>query len=201
MYNMIDTLILIYASRRMTGKESAAHKQMCDASEALLKRLPEVAISAVSWFEFTRGAAGHEDPKKLQAIEEKLLVLALDRPIATKASQLMRTRQILEKSCAVCLGAGKERVCTKCTRVSSTVQRINDALMVATAELTTSVHTLYSYDGGVLAYAPVLSACKVIKPAHADGPLFDRTKAPQDVTETSEAATLPASVHPVADKH
>jgi predicted nucleic acid-binding protein len=134
----------------------------------------EVAISAITWFEFLRGARrGHEDQDKVRALTAKLRILSLDPPMAAKADALMHARELRESICYVCLAGDKDKVCTKCGRKGAAVQRLNDALIVATAELTSDVTTLYSFDGGVLAYGEVVSSCTITKPQSQHGPLFD----------------------------
>jgi predicted nucleic acid-binding protein len=189
MSEMVDTLVLIYGCRRMTGKEDLAHQQMCVTSEDLLKRLDEINISAISWLEFLRGARGKEDPEKLQAVERKLRVLATDAAIARKANDLLTKREIQQKTCFVCLASALDKPCTKCGKNGSAVQRVNDAILVATAELTVDITVLYSFDGGVLAYSGVVSRCAIKQPAHPAGPLFEPTLTLKE-PETTPPATI-----------
>ncbi len=51
--------------------------------------------------------------------------------------------------------------------------RLRDALIVATADVRGGVDTLYTFDGGMVAFAPDVPGLKIIEPPSVDGPLFE----------------------------
>ena len=169
---MVDTQVLIYASlptRKLTHDPGLL---ACNESSlSLVRRLPVVRISAIAWLEFLR-LLKTDERKAMEPILQKVVVERVDRRVAEFANELLRHRREKEPVCERCLGTSRSAKCPKCGKVYSAQQRLNDALIVATAEVIETVKTLYSYDSGVLELANYCKSCSVERP-QSDTPLLD----------------------------
>jgi ribosomal protein L40E len=101
-------------------------------------------------------------------------VEAVDGAAADLAVKLLAQRNTNEKVCSRCLGADSGHKCTKCGRSVSAQQRLNDAMIAATADV--RAVTLYAFDTGVLSFTQYVGRCRIERPPGAYGPLFDQKK-------------------------
>jgi len=171
---MVDTQILIYATYTSAKKSKDAEiTTRHQTSLELLQRLPAVRVSAVAWFEFLRGLRADER-KKMEPILAKVVVERFDGPIAEVANELLlkRTGSREGPACMRCLSTKNSETCPKCSRTYSAQQRLNDAIIVATAQVIGTVDTLWSYDRGVIELGRFAADCKVSQP-QSSTPLFD----------------------------
>ena len=100
-------------------------------------------------------------------------IRSICREIMERAAELLRLEAPVGERCARCLASEAEDVCGRCGRPSSAQRRVSGAIVVATAELLPDVATLYTYDPGIAAFAPVVVGCRLAPPPSAYGPLFD----------------------------
>lgn len=181
MSGMIDTMVLIYAMSDI-GKRPPSRAErrqkiddeklslMVEASKKLLKRHPTVIVSAVSVIEFMRRIREHERVP-YESILPHLEVLPVDLPVANKASALLRDRDgdPSVKVCRRCLNSTKDTECVGCKLRISSYQRINDAIVAATAEVTDKVTVLYTFDGPIKnGFGDKLKNCAIIDPLTID---------------------------------
>ena len=110
----------------------------------------------------------------VKAIFARFQVEAFDGSAADVAVKLLEKRNVEEKTCPRCLCSDLEHKCEGCGRTASSQQRVNDAVIVATADTRPDVSVLYAFDGGVLAFGPYVTRCRIERPPHAYGPLFNR---------------------------
>lgn len=172
---MVDTNVLIFAFRKAKPKDGPDLRMWTDASRELLKQMTVVRVSAVAWMEFVRGLRDEESANG-SALLAKIRPEAVDGPIVERAVALLRARKLKERLCTRCNNAMSAAPCPGCKRLVSSKQNLNDAIIVAAAELTEDVDTLYCYDTGVHDFVPYLdsSRCKLLKPSHPIGPLFEQ---------------------------
>jgi predicted nucleic acid-binding protein len=169
---MVDTQVLVYASMATARTSRDPGIQgMHQTSLDLLHRLPVIRVSVIAWFEFIR-LLRTEDEKRMAALLEKVVVERVDRPIVEFAATLLKERRAAEKVCDCCLGSARSEKCTKCGKAYSAQQRLNDALIVSTANVLETVKTLWSFDRGVLELGTYCKLCDVQRP-QSDIPLFD----------------------------
>jgi hypothetical protein len=95
-------------------------------------------------------------------ILEKVVVEKVDVPIVEFANELILKRNGSTEGagCLRCLSTKTSEKCAKCGRVYSAQQRLNDAIIVATAHTVATIETLWTYDGGVLELGKLASNCK-----------------------------------------
>lgn len=169
---MVDAHILIYACRHGRAKDNVAPdlQQKYQACAYLLRELPIIRLASVAWLEFQRGLKPLEQDA-LKNLRSKIRIDPIDGPVADKADQLLKARST-PKLCPRCLNSEDSHSCGKCGRNVSSQQRLNDALIVATAE-TKGVDVLYAYDGGVLEFGRQKLRCRIRMPGNGIGPLFD----------------------------
>lgn len=169
---MVDTQVLIYASlpTRRPSRDPGL-QALHQTSLTLLRRLPVVRVSAIAWLEYLR-LLKPDERKTMQPVLDKIVVERVDRRVAEYADELLRHRREKESVCERCLSTVRSAKCPKCGRSYSAQQRLNDALIVATAEVIETVKTLYSYDSGVLELGSFCKSCRVERP-QSDTPLLD----------------------------
>jgi predicted nucleic acid-binding protein len=191
---MVDTLVLVYASMTTsrTTKDPAAgarHETCLD----LLRRLPSVRVSAIAWLEYTR-LLRPDEYQRMEPILRKVVVERLDRPIVEFAGELLRKRRATEHVCPRCLGSDRSETCAKCGKRYSAQQRLNDALIVSTAQVLETVETLWSFDGGVHELGRYCASCQVRRP-QSDTPLLDpeENRALAAASGTSRLVSVPPS--------
>lgn len=172
---MVDTHVVIYAMRRPKTTDPPDLAEKIAASAALLRGLAGVRIAAVTLVEIMRGLKPEERERdEVRALFARFQVEALDNSAADLAVKLLDKRRTREKVCPRCLSSELEHECPACGRIASSQQRLNDALIAATADTRDDVPVLYTFDGGVLAFGPDVSRCRIEKPPSAFGPLFER---------------------------
>lgn len=213
MTGMLDTNVLIYAfsensqrqsssaERRRRATESADIAAMIDASKRLIAKQGIVRVSAISMVEFMRRIRQHEEGPYLE-ISQRLEVIAVDRVIAEKAAQMMRTRDgaTSGKVCRRCLNCVDTHECGECKRFVPSTKRLNDAIIVATAELHDKVNVLYSFDGHLSrGFGSQMKNCQIIDPRSVDAPPKEaEPKAP--VPKATLKGTKPAGQTSLFDR-
>jgi predicted nucleic acid-binding protein len=191
---MVDAQVLIYASlptRKLT--RDAGLLALHQTSLALVRRLPVVRVSAIAWLEFLR-LLRTDERTAMETVLQKVVVERMDRRVAEFADELLRHRREKEAVCDRCLGTSRSAKCPKCGKFYSAQQRLNDALIVATAEVIESVKTLYSYDSGILELASYCKSCTIERP-QSDTPLLDpaTNRALASAIGTPHLASVPVS--------
>lgn len=174
---MLDTQVLVYAVRKPRKGDSPETVDLTRRSQALVHSQPTITISAITTMEFLRGVRPDER-EAAEALLAKTEAEMVDHRVAEHAHRLMAKRVGSRRVCERCLGAHDEHPCKVCKRLVSNDQRLRDALIIATADLLPDVSTLYSFDGGVLAYTSDVNRVAIAKPASADGPLFEAGPTP-----------------------
>lgn len=172
---MVDAHVLIYAVRSVRKKDRADLQSKCAASFALLRPLQTIRISAIAWLEVLRGLKP-EEQERFSQLRDHVKIAAVDASTVDRAAALLRARNQAEKLCRKCLSAEKDRSCPACKRLVAAHQRVNDALIAATADVLTDVDVLYSYDTGVQAFGAHLHSCRIETPPDPNGPLFERVR-------------------------
>jgi predicted nucleic acid-binding protein len=177
MGSMIDTMVLVYAFKFEFNREAQSRAQRreqafaqqslgpnYEASSLLLRRLSVVRMSAITVVEFCRGM--RDDEKAwFDNVSARFDVIATTGAIAGKAADLLRGRsKTIGKVCPKCLSAPEDHVCTKCNLRVASQQRLNDSVIAATAELTTRVSVLYSFDTGVHSFSAQMGKCLIRSP-------------------------------------
>lgn len=174
---MIDTHVLIFACRSPKDRDSADLKGRIAAATALLRTLDEIRVCAVAWFEFQRFLRDEERPI-FERYRGRLRIDPVDAAVAERAVALFNARRSHPTVCRECLGTRDGHVCKGCRNRVCTTQRINDALIAASAEVQDDVTILYSDDSGIHDFALSVdpSRCEVRRPPHPDGELFERVQ-------------------------
>jgi len=169
---MVDTMVLVLASMTtVKASRDPATQVMHQTSLDLLRRLPVVRVSAIAWCEFLRLLKPDEE-KRMSPILQKVVVERVDRPIVEFAARLLNDRRNAEAICDRCLGSERSEKCTKCGKVYSAQQRLNDALIVSTANVLETVETLWSFDKGAIELGRYCNSCSVQRP-QSDLPLLE----------------------------
>ncbi|WP_441287247.1 type II toxin-antitoxin system VapC family toxin [Sorangium sp. KYC3313] len=172
---MVDTQIMLYAFY-LEGKRGPSKSRQheldkhleqarakCEASSELLRRLGKFYISAISITELCR----HMMPDEMEwfsGVSSKLDVVAFDGRVAIEAARLVRVRNLKEKLCSHCLNAIAQHPCKVCRRLVASHQRINDAMIAASAEISDKVSVLYTFDGGLLSFGQHVKRCRITEP-------------------------------------
>jgi predicted nucleic acid-binding protein len=171
MREMVDTQVLCYAVADPAGAGAGTPlAEMCLASKVRLARMDVVRISAVVWFEICRMPAMRA---ALAPFESRFFVDPFDGRVAEVAAALVEKCRNAENRCPECWAAKDAQPCKRCGANLSRQQRINDALIVATASEARDVETLYSFDGGVLSFAEHVTGVEVKRPPSPHGDLFE----------------------------
>ena len=140
---MVDTNVVIYAMRRQRPEDPPDLTEMLAASDALLRGLPAIRVSAVTVVEVMRGLRPEERERDdVKARFARFQVEAIDGAAADLAVKLLRQKNANEKVCPRCVGSERSHKCPACGRVASSQQRVNDALIAATAETRAGVPVL-----------------------------------------------------------
>jgi hypothetical protein len=139
---------------------------MTRSSRVLLDRIDAV-LSSVSLTEFVR-VMGPENEAAVRYVEKSIHVIGLQRGAAQLAGSLLNQLRRRQDICPRCFNARDSAACPGCQRQVSAQQKIIDAMIVATAELAPDIDVLFSFDAGMHAFLPLLTACDIREP-----PLFD----------------------------
>jgi predicted nucleic acid-binding protein len=173
----VDTHVLVYAiskpvpAKKMKAHEAAKLAQLQTAAKLLFGENDVIAVSAISVLEVMRGLTDDERPA-FEALTTKLRIEAVTGPVAIRADALLRARGQKEKLCRRCLGSTLQTPCTTCQANVSRQQRLNDALILATADELQDVDLAYSEDSGVQDLAGYATAVRVEPLPNPNGPLF-----------------------------
>jgi predicted nucleic acid-binding protein len=169
---MVDTMLLVYALQAAQNllPRSAEHYDAAQASYELLLVTNELYVSAITWFEIHRNVT---EPQRglLVGWEKRLGVLPVDARVAGRAAEIIDAARRAEVMCTKCLTVVKVQKCSKCGVQRSGPQRINDILVVATADASASVGTLYSFDNGVICLGDFVKQVRVLRPPSMHPPL------------------------------
>lgn len=173
---MIDSQTLIHAINK--PELTDADKPETDRAKAihLVGLLPVVRVSAITWMEALRNIRDDERPK-FEQLRERIQVLAPDEMVIEKAIELMRAKvkPWETKLCRACLHPADAHKCASCGHLISNDQRMHDYIIAATADLSTEVEILYTFDRKILALgAERLIRPRVLEPPHTAGALFDQ---------------------------
>ncbi len=132
---MVDTNIVIYAMRRARAADPDDLREMLASSSALIRQLSYIRVSAVTVVEVMRGLRPEERARKdVQSIFGRFQVEPVDSSAADLAVKLLEERNKGERVCPRCLCSDTEHACPKCHRTVSSQQKLNDAMIAATAE-------------------------------------------------------------------
>jgi predicted nucleic acid-binding protein len=176
---MVDTMVLSYAFVAEAPVDDD-HKQKKQASQVLLMSMEVVRVSAITWIELCRVV----EPESLGPLREQILVEAVDAAIAEQAARILNKFRASEDVCRKCLSSTRSGRCA-CGRVVSRHQKVNDALILATAEQLAQVDTLFTYDGGILELGHYVE-CDVRKPPSPHGELFETAQGEANVVPISK---------------
>ncbi|HMU41493.1 MAG TPA: PIN domain-containing protein [Pseudomonadota bacterium] len=180
MSSMVDTHILSYALYLPNGREDAKLAAMIDCSKQLIRISRVVRVSSPTWTEICRFKAPTGE-RAVAKLAEKIRVIPLTGAMASRAAELLDKRNKPESVCKKCLNSKAEPYkCVQCSKLISPQQRIADAMIAASAELTKDIDTLYSYDGGLLEFAPHVKRIRIVEPDQDHGPLWERLKHPSE---------------------
>lgn len=171
--SMVDTNVLALAFRIIGPKDRPETREWHDASQQLLKRMPVIRVCAIAWMEFVRGLRPPEKEAE-RRLYGKIQVEVVDGAVSDRAVRLLAARNLREGLCPHCRNALKATPCPRCHRLISSKQNLNDAIVVATAEILEDVDVLYCYDDGIKDFEQHLApgSCRLAQPPHPIGPLF-----------------------------
>jgi hypothetical protein len=148
---MVDVNVCCYALGVAAGQITDAdeHWDLARASEALIRSLDEINLSAITWFEIHRGnpAAQAEGMARLRS---RFKIHPVDMRVAERSAQLEAAARASSALCKKCFAPVKRVHCSACGNNRSPSQFSNDILMVATADVLPEVDALYTCDGGVV---------------------------------------------------
>lgn len=174
---MLDTMIVSYAIRSALNRRPAPcapeeAKRYSDSHFFVFDYVdqkarpgePSLYISSVTWFELVR-AFDDEEHDALRPVLSRLRILAFDTKAADRAAELYRASRERLNLCRRCFGTQRtEEPCPQCSRPRSRQQRMNDIMIAAHADTAAEVHTLYTFDKGMV----VLNRFTRITIAHPD---------------------------------
>lgn len=193
MSQMIDTMVLVYAlaHRPSATTPPGPLTRLREASYALVSRMKPIRFSAVSWMEVLR-TTRDSDYVTIASLLRHIDILPVDTAIAARAAELIKIRGSSGSFCDGCLHIRKGvNACPKCSRNYSPKHALNDALILATAEKTERVTTLYTFDGGLIELGKHAEGCVVLRPGHPHGPLFDPNSNPKFGSTANGAVAQP----------
>lgn len=156
---LVDTNLVCHALHTLEAKitpESAA-------SMRILRSDPDIYLSSISWLELHRYTRPMQRAALSKLRRKGWKVLDVNREIAERGAELLNLRAQDRMVCPTCLSERRATGCKTCKRLVSRPQHFADALIVATAELSNEVSTLYSFDGGVLEMGRLVS-CPIRRP-------------------------------------
>ena len=176
MSSMVDTHILSYALCTPTGREDAKLRTMIDCSKRIIRNTKVVRVSSPTWTEICRFKSPSGD-RMITKLSSKIRVITFNGAMASRAAELLADRNRPETVCKRCLNSkAAPNECTQCAKLISPQQRVTDAMIAATAELTRDVDILYSYDSGVLNFSRYVKRIRIVEPDQDNGPLWDHLK-------------------------
>jgi hypothetical protein len=155
----IDAVVLIHAlgvAMRRIGESHLIWEQ-ARASHHLVEEAREIRMSAVAWFEVTRGM----DRQQFSAISgwrSRIHIQPLDGRTAQRAAELYRGAWNSGKICERCLGFLPAAKCAACGSQGSRQQRENDILIVAASDVDSA------HDTGMQALGQFVSGVRIIRP-------------------------------------
>lgn len=187
---LLDTMVLVYAFRPAKATDTPEWRDLRQRSAHLIATEKDFKISAISVLEFERGLKPAEQSAWAKAVA-RMNVAPISGAIALHAGELMRKKQGHQSTCPRCLNAKESITCKKCDAKVSVQRNLNDALIAATADLHEAIDTLYSVDGGVLAYKNFVSGARITDLPSANGPLFERGHRRQPDASEPEEPTSP----------
>ena len=146
---MFDATIIIHATDIYKPKDQERLADKIAASQHVLAPEPEIRLSAVALLEILRTQRKKSDA--LLSLLQRVNVAEVTADIAYRAAEIIDAMVASKKVCVHCLAPSGEGVlCKQCGRTVAPAARVNDAIIVATAELTPGVTRLYTFDGGLL---------------------------------------------------
>lgn len=169
MPDMIDAVVLIQAIGVEIGVITReALPRLWDqarASHCLVREAERLSMSAFTWYEVRRGLRTPEQVAEFKIYENRFHIPPIDARVAKRAAEIYQAARSRQTLCPKCLCSTKRpATCAQCGSQRSTDQRSGDIVMVATAEMTSGVTRLYSWDGGVLALADHISGVHIDNP-------------------------------------
>lgn len=176
MKQMLDTHILSLALSTSSEGDPVRFREERQACEQLVRSLEGIRMSAIAWVEFLRAinrATGQPFSEALGELATLVRVEAVDPRVSVRAAELLNKHRQREDVCRRCLNVDVVAPCPQCGSVASHQQRLNDAIIVATADVLEDVEVLYSFDGGVLELGTQVTGCEVRRPPNPHGPLWE----------------------------
>src|SRR5260221_296738 len=128
---LVDTSVVICALRPARKGDSNDVRVLCLSAKRLLAE-KDFCLSSISLLEVLRGLKENEMPA-FQQFAVRGDVRPVTAAVAERAWELLKDRGINQKVCRRCLGARDTSPCAECGANVSRQQRLNDALIVATA--------------------------------------------------------------------
>lgn len=186
---MLDTMVLVFASRKNAPQASGGRVALIQASKTLILSGETLLMSAVVLSEFTpmlKDAAARDRIKDIT-------VAALTGEHVLLAAELAAKLGESKKLCGQCLSPKGTLKCPGCGNHVSQQYRLNDLHIAAAADCVSDVDTLYTFDKWLLEdVEPLLTRCKIKRPPSATGGLFEHVEAEQ----FAEVTQLPVKGKP-----
>jgi predicted nucleic acid-binding protein len=167
---LIDTQVFVYAICVPIVGEDEKLARLKLSAKQITAANADLVISSITMLEILRGLRGEALPD-FNALMAKTRVEAITAATAERANELLRARGPNEVICEKCLGSVQMLPCSKCNRNISRAQKLNDALILATADTVPDITLLYSEDGGIHHMA-AFARSKVERLPDPHGPLF-----------------------------
>lgn len=214
MSSMFDTNILVYLISEEPDQGmyidpdmfATEHRKWLDCRD-LIAVEETVLVSAVAWFELCNvpDNTGTTLDARLGRLSRHIIVEPLTIEAAERAAALGAFRE--RGICPKCLAHAETKNCDGCGREVGKALRLNDALIVAHAEVLDEVTKLFTYDEQMITLGgqtrPTLTVAK--PPAASGVPVVMRyhrfqfqDSVPDDTDETGDSMSMPISM-PVED--
>ena len=188
---MIDTNVLVYliSEEPDPATDPDEHAKWL-ASRELVALVGQVVVSAIVWFEIhnvTQDPGVDPVADRLVRVQRNLFVEPLDLDVAETAPSLLN-----HDYCQTCYSHAEDKTCGECGHLIGKALRLNDAMIVAHAELLPDVDTLYTYDGGMIKMAERGGvAVKVVQPPVSTGLAIESFRNMLRVKDSPDAPAEP----------
>src|SRR5262245_47581245 len=166
---MVDTALLFYAAKipasrkPLPPEDEARIADMQRGSREALAELDDIRISAMSYLEFTRNLSEPER-RRIAPMLGKLDPMPVDARVSDRAAELLRAHRRSPDVCPRCLVSTHSRSCTACGLRRVGADRIQDFIILATADVTPDVLVLLTFDRGMIEIGRSLSNVRVESP-------------------------------------
>jgi len=172
---MIDTMVLSFGitNPKDSGLDEELREKVRSSIFLIKNSGDNIAISSITWLELLRCLDKKQEKKCKSLLGNKIRIEGVDGRVAEKAVNLISEIQKSPDFCNKCLIPKKRENCKHCGLPTAGLSRINDLIIIATAEVNSDIKELYTYDEPMIKLQQYIKNCKISKPPSCDGPLFE----------------------------